>query len=529
VATENKVKEGNLHVDVEDEDYRRVEKKLRNAQDLDAKDTEVISKMKKAKRETDDLDKMFKMDSAGVPNESKVKESKALMRIPKAWFTPKIRESISKMLLKEGFSALQIVDAEGTVVADAEEQDIEPSNIKDFLLKNMDDLELTEITPDIVKEYLLADEESTEEDMTKTPEVDRHDKVQGEAPDKSEEVLPGENVASEAKVREGNLSLRNELLKRDRLGNPDNYANQRGSNICPECGSPMQRSGCQNCGNKSSYESVKRLLEKFGLAELSINQLLEKFGLTQPITVESLLEKFQLNEADPVVFKPKPAVATPNKGNKGGAAVAEPEEDIRDKDLTGQAVTPADVNPEAAAPAAPISASPQGDTGAGAGPSMGGAPGGGEGTAEPLGPVSAQDMSTPESAKAYLQSEFPEEPFTSTAIAYADSLIADPKIYGAVRDTKWGGIWGDKETLEKQAKIVGEYGSFTPASMKSITDKFGNTAKYKLARDVRPVLYITVRDVGAGVEPISISELKGLSGAREVVATENPGEVKIIY
>ena len=73
VTSEAKVKEGNLHVDIDDEEYRRVEKKLRNAQDLDDKDKETIAKMTKAHKETEDLEKTFKMDNTGVPNESKVK------------------------------------------------------------------------------------------------------------------------------------------------------------------------------------------------------------------------------------------------------------------------------------------------------------------------------------------------------------------------------------------------------------------------------------------------------------------------
>jgi hypothetical protein len=212
-------------------------------------------------------------------------------------------------------------------------------------------------------------------------------------------------------------------------------------------------------------------------------------------------------------------------------------EDPRDKDLTGHTISPEGMETSGPGAAAPVpgadtaTATAEPDMGAPGAPMGAGAgaapmPGG---VAQPLEPVQAQDMSTPESAKAYIQSEYPEEPYTSTALAYADSMVADPIVYGKVRQTSWNGIWGDAETLEKQAKIVGEYGSFSPDTVKALTDKFGNTAKYKLARDVRPVIYITVRDVGAGIEPISLSELKGLTGAREVVATENPGECKVVF
>lgn len=385
----------------------------------------------------------------------------------------KVKES----KVHEGFTKLQIVDASGKVLADAEEQDMDPNNIKDFLLKAMDDLELTEIAPDIVKKYMLADEQSTEEDeMTETPKEDKT-KTPGDLPNKSEEAEVGASMAS---------------------------------------------------------ESIETLLEKFNLNEktedttMNLDTLLEKFGLIEIPTVESLLEKFKLNEADKVEFKGRPK-----------------DEEMKDKDLTGQPVTPKDLPtqdgiPEPApnvgeAPAgtpnnpagAPGSEGPAAGGGVNPGvnvPTGGGVPGG---AAEPIGPVQAQDMSTPESAKAFIQSEYPEEPFTSTALAFADSMIADPKVYGAVRQTSWGGIWGDSDTLEKQAKIVGEYGNFSVEAVKSITNKFGNSAKYKLGRDVRPVLYITVRDVGAGIEPVSLSELKGIANARECVATDSPGECLI--
>ena len=384
----------------------------------------------------------------------------------------------------QNFASLQIIDASGKVVKDDKSAEKSTDNIKNFLLQAMDELELTELAPDIVKKYLLADEVSTEDDeMTKTPSEDETNKVQGEPPTKTEKPKPGQNMAS---------------------------------------------------------ESIDKLMEKFNLSEkkedtdmneFNINIMLDKFGLGEPTVVESLLEKYKLNEA-PEVFKAKQA--------KGA-----PEEKPRDRDLTGEPMVPKDL-PAGEAPIADPSApgetipgtpnnlagEPTEDPAVGqvdpgvTAPVGGGVPGG---LAEPLAPTAAQDMSSPESSKAYIQSEYPEEPFTSTALAYADSMIADPNVYGKVRNMQWGGIWSDAETLKKQAKIVGDYGNFSPDTVEAITDRFGNTAKYKLARDVRPVIFITVRDVGDGVEPISLSELKGLSGAREVQATENPGECKVVY
>jgi hypothetical protein len=280
-----------------------------------------------------------------------------------------------------------------------------------------------------------------------------------------------------------------------------------------------------NCGWEGDVDFGKPKCPECG-CEYRLDQYDNWVPVKEPDVIESLLNKFQLSEATPVEFKGRP------------------KEDIRDRDLTGQAVTPEQVDPSKAAPEVSASATPVepvsepgaeapigAGTEAGPGPGVTGATGGGVpgGAAEPIAPVQAQDMSNPESAKAYIQSEYPEEPFTSTAIAYADSMIADPKVYGAVRQMNWGGIWGDSDTFLKQAKIVGEYKPFSPDAAKALVDKFGNSAKYKLARETRPVVYVVLRDVGAGVEPVSLSELKGMTGAREVQATENQGEVKIIY
>ena len=446
-----------------------------------------------------------------------------------------------------GYSSLQIVDATGKVVSDAKEQGIDPNNIKEFLLQAMDTLELTEITPDIVKKYLLADEESTEDDeMTETPKEEKTIKNQGEPPRKGDEGTPGENLASESRVVESLLKkfglseasafrtkeeyvqfLQNTLIPDLRASGNDAMAEDfeeairwisgGGNTPTPQ---PQPRVPVNKREGPLVDVDVEKMYRTGNVGE-SMKKLLEKFGLVEHPTIAWLLEKFNLNEADKVQFKGGPA----------------PKEDPRDKDLTGVTVAPEGM--ETAQPGAaeqvpgediatataepvPGAAGPGPDLSGGVTP--GAVPGG---AAQPIGPVQAQDMSSPESAKAYLKSEFPEEPFTSTALAFADSAIADPNVYGKVRQTQWNGIWTDKDVLEKQAKIVGEYGNFNTDVIKSITDKFGNTAKYKLARDVRPTLYITVRDVGEGIDPISLSELKGISNAREVLATENPGECLI--
>jgi hypothetical protein len=221
-------------------------------------------------------------------------------------------------------------------------------------------------------------------------------------------------------------------------------------------------------------------------------------------TVESLLEKFQLNEQEP--------------------ATEEPKEDLRDQDLTGVEVKPEDAKEEIP--------SAEGSEETVEEPVNLEAPVSGEGGTEEIAqpiedqPASKQDYSSPEAAEAQIKLDYAEEPYTTTALVFSDSLISDPQVYAAVRKQNWDGIYTDSKTFLQQAKIVGDYGSFNSSSAKAIVDKVGEGEKYKLAREIRPVVYVTVRDGSAN---FSLSELKGATNAKEVIATTNPGEAKFVF
>jgi len=554
--------------------------------------------------------------------------------------------------VNEGNVNLQITTSDGEVVLDAKEVGVEPSDVKAFLMKAMDSLEMTELSVDVVNKYILAPEEEEapeNKEMTKTPEGEESIKSLGEEPKTEEETK--ESKVNEAKytkystsftmVTEPNCSISGprEMLEKDaedggELGfqisdikinrvmsyneskvNEDKIINYKGSKVKifkygdgwtwslpgthnsygaggvgpTESDTPGEATQEAKDYIDSMDESkvVEGLLEKFGLDETAqgkinfqnklitllaevegtitldeiqdavdkvtqtmkyeskVSGLLDKFGLNEDITineikakvwygsglveklkmdiadkytveyesdrmflyikpvdiVESLLEKFQLNEQEP---------ATEEK----------PKEDVRDQDLTGVEVKPEDVEEELPAEGqeVPVDEPINLET-----------PVGGEGEiAEPIEdqPASKQDYSSPEAAEAQIRLDYVEEPYTTTALVFADSLISDPQVYAGVRKQNWDGIYTDSKTFLQQAKIVGDYGSFNSSAVKAIVDRIGEGEKYKLAREIRPVVYATVRDGSAN---FSLSELKGASGAKEVIATTNPGEAKFVF
>lgn len=132
--------------------------------------------------------------------------------------------------------------------------------------------------------------------------------------------------------------------------------------------------------------------------------------------------------------------------------------------------------------------------------------------------------STAEEAEAQIRMDYPEEPLTSTALAYADSIVDDPKVYGAIRNLDWDGIYTNKDVFLKQAKVVGNYNKFDSQVAKRVVDKFGDSAKYKLGREGSVVAYITVRDSSFKA---SLEGLKDLFNADELTKTSEPGEIRI--
>jgi len=142
----------------------------------------------------------------------------------------------------------------------------------------------------------------------------------------------------------------------------------------------------------------------------------------------------------------------------------------------------------------------------------------------PEAPAPTEELSS-EAAEAQIRMDYPEEPLTSTAMAYADSIIDDPKTYGQLRDLHWAGTYANSEMFLKQAKIVGKYNDFSPEVAQRLVDRFGDSAKYKLAREGSVAIYITIRD--PDVKNISLSDLQALLHADEVDTTENVGECRI--
>jgi len=98
---------------------------------------------------------------------------------------------------------------------------------------------------------------------------------------------------------------------------------------------------------------------------------------------------------------------------------------------------------------------------------------------------------------AYIKSKYPEEPFYTTAKAYADCIL-DWEIGQHLRTLDWEGIYTDAETFLKQAEIVGEYNLFNPEVAKKLVDLLGRDKKYRLAREYSVAVY--VKGVGEDVD-----------------------------
>lgn len=131
-----------------------------------------------------------------------------------------------------------------------------------------------------------------------------------------------------------------------------------------------------------------------------------------------------------------------------------------------------------------------------------------------------------EQAEAQIRMDYPEEPFTSTAITYADSLIHNPQVYGGLRNLKWEGVYTDSDTFLKQAKIVDEYREFSPKIAETLVNAVGVGENYKLARNGGPAVFFTVRDAD---KKIDLNTLRDLVKAKEVKLTKMDGEALILW
>ena len=129
--------------------------------------------------------------------------------------------------------------------------------------------------------------------------------------------------------------------------------------------------------------------------------------------------------------------------------------------------------------------------------------------------VPVEEPKTPEEAKTKIMLEYPEEPFTSLALAYSDSLLNDPKVYGPVRQLQYEGQWVNADDFAKMAKIVGELNGFNGTeTAKKLSDKFGgDSSKYRIGRNNFVVVDIVVRDMSAAHSLEAVKDLVGATAA----------------
>jgi len=236
---------------------------------------------------------------------------------------------------------------------------------------------------------------------------------------------------------------------------------------------------------------IKELIEKYGLEESIIGKLLEKYGLSGKIHEAMVNGRKIIEQGQDELFKAPKDVEELDK-----TQVPEPGPDGAIPPEAGvEAPGPEGMNVSDDSEPAPLGGEPK-----------------------------AEDMATPESAESNLRMQYPEEPFTTTAMAYADSLIDEPKVYGAIRNLKWTGAYANSETFLKQAKIVGSYNEFNPDIAKRLVDAIGDGAKFRLAREGSVAVYFTIRDTD---KKVSLETLKGIVRADEADPTGNPGEARL--
>ena len=475
---------------------------------------------------------------------------------------------------ESGTKDLQIQDANDDVVFSAQENQISVDSRADFLWKGIQELELSNIATEIVDKYLMPDEETedVEKGEGRAETGEEQDQPQTETP-KESGVIPelgapaykgyigDSKIIKETFWEELEPNRISKLLDidADTVRKVVNFIKNINADHASDIKSlPFISSPFSNKG-KVGESKIQELLEKFGLlkeelgeeldpnhisellgvelstaekivqliqnleadsvdnaeldrgekeetpeekekklfridldklyktgdvGEAKIGELLEKYGLTES-NIDILLEKYGLNEEDDFHPEKKPIDA------EQGSVLA-PEED----------------QPEGAVPLEADGSQVSNDS-----------------EVAPLGvEPKAEDMSSPAAAEANIKMQYPEEPYTTTALAFADSLIDEPKVYGSLRNIKWPGVYANSETFLKQAKIVGKYNEFNPDIAKRLVDAVGEGAKFRLGREGSVVVYFTIRDSD---QKISLETLKGIVRADEVNPTPNPGEARL--
>ena len=283
-------------------------------------------------------------------------------------------------------------------------------------------------------------------------------------------------------------------------------------------------------GDVGETKMLEKLMEKYGLTDTNIDLLLEKYGLTEaegkgchciikhaitPEEKEAVKKQLdyarKIGDSDVVTLAIAQLQPCQNESmvNEAEGDILRAPKNVEDLEKsTGDLPQTADVPPGAGEPGP--------EPGMGTPGAVEPAPEGGE--------PKAEEMLSADSAEADLKMKYPEEPYTTTAMAYADSLIDDPKVYGGVRNLKWPGVYANAETFLKQAKIVGNYNEFSPDIAKRLVDAIGEGAKFRLAREGSVSVYFTIRDPN---KKISLATLRDLVRADEADATGNPGEARL--
>lgn len=434
---------------------------------------------------------------------------------------------------EDGTKDLQIQDANDEVVFSAKENQIDPSNNEDFLWKGIQELELSNVATEIVDKYLIPQEkpEDIEKEEGQAETGREQEQPSTEEPKESGVIpelgAPAFKTTVEAKkgsskkmttIKE--LKMRRLLCKYElnedfadnmKLGDfidplgtvseitpahvkfQDAQGRLTGILLRASANAPvppeLQKRYGKDTGKFYNVD-VDKMYKTGDVGETKmLERLMEKFGLKET-TIDLLIEKYGLNEIE-------------------GEDVSRAPKNVEDLEkATGEKPQTADVLPDAAV-----------------GPEPGMATPGAVEEPAPLGAEpKAEEMLSSESAEADLKMKYPEEPYTTTAMAYADSLIDEPKVYGAVRNLKWQGVYANAETFLKQAKIVGNYNEFNPDIAKRLVDAVGEGAKYRLAREGSVCVYFTIRDLD---KKISLETLKDLVRADEADPTGNDGEARL--
>jgi hypothetical protein len=198
--------------------------------------------------------------------------------------------------------------------------------------------------------------------------------------------------------------------------------------------------------------------------EPKVESLMKKYGLDK---VSELMEKYKLNEEDGVVVEEEPLKV----------------EKPIDQD--------------------PVVEEPIGAGAAAAMPSM------------PDEEAPVEEPKTAEEAKTKIMLEYPEEPFTSLALAFADSLVNNPDVYKQVRQLQYEGQWVNADDFVKMAKVVGELNGFDGTeTAKKLSAKFGgDSSKYRIGRDNFVVVDVVVRDMSAAHSLEAVKDLVGATAA----------------